>query len=618
MKSLRQKLWLGFGGLLMVVVAVSVLSIIVLTHYSHILEQVFHENYNSALYCDNMREALDELNDRAQRMIWQEEAARRIDPSPQEIQFTDNLSLQSNNVTLPGEGELTGRLSDQWRACLVSYHRFDEATASERPELYRDDLLPRYQQIKLTALRISDMNMSNMVSVDGRAKQTLVGVRNALLILVMGGTLLAFIVVSAVAATILQPLRGLIDSARQVEKGNLDLQVDVNSRDEIGQLGDAFNAMSGKLREFRRLDHEKLLRTQQTTQLAIDSLPDAVFVIGPDGKIEISNRSAQSHFGIQPGLTVAELALKWLTPLHEEVCRTGKSVEPQRYESAIQLFEAGQELLLLPRAVPMIGETGRILGVTVILVDVTRLHSADEAKSGLVSTVSHELRTPLTGIRMSLGLLSGDKFGPVTVKQTALLKAAREESDRLYRIVENLLSISRMESGRAQFQLRPMAPGELISQAVDPLRGSFAEKQIRLEVETDADLPNVMVDPHAIGSALTNLLSNALKFTPPSGVVEVSACSEGGWVWFTVSDNGPGIPEQYSARVFDKFFRVPRTDGPSGAGLGLAIAREVVIAHGGKIELCRNGHPGSTFRFSLPVEMVESQAQTILKTSNSI
>jgi two-component system, NtrC family, sensor histidine kinase KinB len=594
MRSLRHRLWLGFGGLLAVLIGVSVLSLIVLTRYSRILERVFRENYDSVLYCEAMKESLDQLNNRAQQIIWQDAQSPPIDVAAYKNIFSRNLHGELGNITLPGEGDLAHQLSDLWNGYQSKYAEFDPTPAAARQGLYRADLLPLYQSMKQVAQQISDMNMSNMVSVDGQVKRTLADVQNALMLLVVTGTLVAFGVVSAASAAILRPLMALTRSARQVESGNLDLHVAVQSRDELGQLAEAFNAMSAKLREFRQQDHERLVRTKETTQLAIDSLPDGVFMIGPAGEIEISNRTARTHFGIEPGLTVAGLKLKWLPPLYDEVRRTGKSTDPQGYQSALQLFDGPDERFLLPRAVPMVGG-----GVTVILVDVTRLHGADAAKSSLVSTVSHELRTPLTSIRMALSLLTGEKFGAASPKQAQLLKAAREESERLYRIVENLLSMSRIESGLTQFALRPAPVQEIITPALDPMRAAYTEKNIQLTVDAPDTLPQALVDPPAVVLALSNLLSNALKYTPSGGQVRLAVAQDGQWIAFTVTDTGRGIPPEFTGRIFEKFFRVPQPEGPTGAGLGLSIAREIIDAHGGTIGLLASGNGGSTFRFTL-------------------
>ena len=202
---------------------------------------------------------------------------------------------------------------------------------------------------------------------------------------------------------------------------------------------------------------------------------------------------------------------------------------------------------------------------------------------------------------MAMNLLSDPKFGSLGPKQTVLLEAARQDSDRLYRIIENLMNISRIESGRAQFQFRQISPADIVANAVDPMRAAFAEKGLKLQVTVAADLPRVFADPVAIGSALTNLLSNALKFTPAGGEVTARAELENERISFTVADTGPGIPDQYASRIFEKFFRIPSKDGPSGAGLGLAIAKEIAEAHGGSIELSRDKKPGSEFRLSLPL-----------------
>jgi NtrC-family two-component system sensor histidine kinase KinB len=248
----------------------------------------------------------------------------------------------------------------------------------------------------------------------------------------------------------------------------------------------------------------------------------------------------------------------------------------------------------------MVGPEKQTLGVAVFLVDVTRLRSADEAKSGLVSTVSHELRTPLTSIRMALSLLTREKLGTLSPKQLSLVSVAREDSDRLHRIIENLLSISRMESGRAQFTFQPMRPREILDQAVAPMRAAFAEKSISIDVAAPENLPSVQADPVAILSAMTNLLSNALKFVPRGGGVHASAAVSDHGVTFSVADTGPGIPAEFVGRVFDKFFRVPREEGPTGAGLGLAIAKEVIEAHGGTIRLASTSPAGCKFQIELP------------------
>jgi signal transduction histidine kinase len=383
--------------------------------------------------------------------------------------------------------------------------------------------------------------------------------------------------------------------------------VEVRSPAEIGQLADAFNLMARQLREFRRLDHEKLARTQQTTQWAIDSLPDAVFLIRPEGVVEMSNRTAREHFAIHPGSCVADLQLDWLTKLFGTVREDHKPFDPERYRSAIQIFDGGRERFLLPRAVPVLAGDGATIGITVVLVDVTRLRHADELKSGLLSTVSHELRTPLTSIRMALGLLTGEKLGGLSAPQRKLLAAARDDSDRLYRIIENLLNISRIEAGRSNFNPQNVPVTEVVGIALDPLRQGFADKGLKLRVELERGLPDAWADPASIGYALSILVGNALKFTPADGEVLLTVAGDGDRIRFTVGDNGPGIPPGYAQRVFDKFFRLPREKAQTGAGLGLTIAKEIIEAHQGTIGFRPRHGGGSEFTFTVPAGSVEKR-----------
>jgi signal transduction histidine kinase len=249
----------------------------------------------------------------------------------------------------------------------------------------------------------------------------------------------------------------------------------------------------------------------------------------------------------------------------------------------------------------MLSPDHRQLGVTVILADVTQLRQVDEAKSSLVSTVSHELRTPLTSQQLLLGLLLAGAGPTLSPSHKRMLEVVKGDSDRLYRTIEELLSLSRMESGRAQFQFRDISARETILSAVEPLKQLFVDKNLRLSVTVPDDLPSVKADPMAIHSALTNLLSNALKFTPPGGEVTVAANADDATIAFTVKDTGPGIPSEYRTRIFEKFFRVPTSAGPSGAGLGLSITKSIIEAHHGRIDFTCPSTGGVIFRFHVPI-----------------
>ncbi|HLX07703.1 MAG TPA: HAMP domain-containing sensor histidine kinase, partial [Thermoanaerobaculia bacterium] len=271
------------------------------------------------------------------------------------------------------------------------------------------------------------------------------------------------------------------------------------------------------------------------------------------------------------------------------------------YEAARQIFHEGQERFYLPHAVALRGADGQLVGVTLILSDVTNLRRIDELTTGMLSTVSHELRTPLTSLQMALHVLLEEQLGTLTAPQTELLVAARDDAERLRTILVNLLEIARYESGRQLLRCEPVPARDLVETSLAPLRSAFADQGIELAVAIAPGAPQVMADPARAPLVLGNLLQNALQHTPAGGTVTVAAEPAGDQVRFSVADSGPGIPDEYLGRIFDRFTQVPGSQG--GAGLGLAIAREIVQAHGGTIgvESHDNGHGGgATFNFTLP------------------
>jgi signal transduction histidine kinase len=202
-------------------------------------------------------------------------------------------------------------------------------------------------------------------------------------------------------------------------------------------------------------------------------------------------------------------------------------------------------------------------------------------------------------MRMILHLVVEQKVGPLTPRQTELLVAAREDSDRLHEIIENLLDMGRIESGMALMELRPADPAELVWSCIEPMRPAFRAKGVTLQFDPPPATPPVLADPVRVRHVFNNLLANALRYTPAGGAVRVGLRQALDGVEFTVADTGPGIPHEFLHRVFEKFFRVPGQPGESGAGLGLAIVKDVIEAHGGAVTVESGSGHGTTFRFTL-------------------
>jgi signal transduction histidine kinase len=245
-----------------------------------------------------------------------------------------------------------------------------------------------------------------------------------------------------------------------------------------------------------------------------------------------------------------------------------------------------------------------LLGAALVLSDVTKFHLLDQLKSDMVSTVSHELKTPLTSVQMAIHLLLEEAVGPLNAKQIELLLAARQDSDRLLAMVNDMLDLTRIEQGRLRLELVPVRPNELMAQAAERFEARARDAGIAIRTSGEIDLPPVMADHERIGHVFDNLINNALQHTDRGGSISLAAQKHDGMIRFTIEDNGEGIASEHLPRIFEKFYRVSSArhpGGAGGAGLGLAIAHEIVAGHAGQIQVTSRLGAGTTFAFTLPM-----------------
>lgn len=606
---LRTKLMVAFLGLLLILVIVGVSSVRTVTESSSALDRIFRENYDTVVACYRMNETIEQLDRIAELSLWQEYTGLRPEAKSAIDEFEKNLKFQQGNVTVVGEQEATDNLTKLWTSYLQEFQEsLNIASDEHRSEVYHERLVPRSQEVRDAAQKIIELNLNNMVSVDGQVRVRAVETRRTMVILVFSGVAIAVIFIAVILPAILRPIASLTRSVNAIREGNLDLVVKVHSRDELGQLAEAVNEMALSLREYRRSDRSRFLRTQRSTLLALNSLSHAVAICSQRGEIELANEAARNLFGLKPEAPISASGNAAVVELFARACRELRPARPKSYADAIQVFRDGEEHFFFPEAIPILDEQRELVGVTLVLSDITDIRRLTEMKRGLISTVSHELKTPLTSVRLAIHTLLSEKVGGLTFKQSELLAAARNDSDRLHRIIENLLDMSRMESGRAPLQKLPVTPEQLVLQASDVFRTAFQDRGVHLKIDIASDAPSVLADLTRMQHVFANLLNNALKHTPPGGVVTISARRDGENVRFVVKDTGPGIPEEYLPHVFEEFFRVPGQDQQHDTGLGLAIVKEIVGLHGGIINAQSEPGKGARFVFTLKAaEPKESQ-----------
>ena len=402
---------------------------------------------------------------------------------------------------------------------------------------------------------------------------------------------------------LLNPLSVLTKSIQEVGRGDLDQMVPVLSRDELGVLATSFNQMALQLKLYRANASVELVRLNLTIRATLASFPDPIFVLNSKGEVDFRNPEADQLAMKLLFSGVTRLPQK-VDEKVEHVRATGQDYLPTLFKDALKFHLAGQDRYFLPRIVLLRDDSREIFGVAVILEDITRMLLLDDVKSNLIATVSHELKTPLTSVRMALYLLHEKTVGPLNDKQADLVATAREDADRLLKTLNDLLDLAKLEQGPSQLQLAPVFAVDIVEAAVHATQEIAHNAGITLTKKVAPDLPKVRIDQQRINYVFANLITNAIKYSPVDSEVLVEAglgkMRDGrSSVRFSVKDQGAGISPEYQEHIFDRFYRIPGT-GKSGAGLGLSIAREIVMAHQGEIGVISQPGRGSEFFFVLP------------------
>ena len=598
--SLKQKLFSAFGVLLLIAAFIGFQSIRRFDRLGKSIDVILRENYRSVIACQQMKESLERIDSGILFLMMglDQEGLDQIEKNLR--RFQSALEVELSNLTLPEEPQAAFLLKSLFSQYRIKLREVMAQGSSIPRDAYFNSIFPLFQRIKDTADSILQLNQRSMNSANNAARFRAKGAQRDMYMFLTVAGFIAVIFVLFCNRWILKPIHRLIDSTDEIRRGNLNLVVPVETRDEIGQLSDAFNAMTVSLRFYRRSDHAKLLRLQQSTQKAFRNLPEALAIVDSEGKVEIATDSARTNFGLVPNARISDSLHPWMLNLYQDAIQSDRPPTNEYKYPMIQHFVNNQEKFYQPHAYSILDDEKKLDGLIIILQDITLLKQSDEIKKNMLSTISHQLKTPLTSIRMAVHLLLEEKIGGLTEHQADLLVSAREESERLSVILEDLLDISRIESGNVQMNLTPTSPYELASEAVAHYRRDAQDKGIELAVESSELLPEAIADKSRIGHVLANLLTNAIRYTPRGGKISVSVREDGNMLKFSVSDNGIWIPAEYHQKIFEKFFRVPGQDPDAGEGLGLAISREIISAHGGEISLESSKGHGATFFFTLP------------------
>jgi NtrC-family two-component system sensor histidine kinase KinB len=425
----------------------------------------------------------------------------------------------------------------------------------------------------------------------------------------------SILVASRLARAVVPPVLDLTRSVEALGRGDLGRRVSVTSADELGRLASGFNQMAETLAEFRRLDLDEVFRAKETLESTLAALPDAVIVIDPEGDIVAANPTASSVFRALGLGTVRRLEQLPLSRDSLDAVRgqlRGDPAEATRpdLERVLPVALNGHLTKLLPTVMPIPEFSAGRPGAVVVLYDVTEFARLDELRTEMIAVASHELKTPLTTLRMNLMLLR-ERTAELSPLLREIVSTAALGCEELAATIDELLDLTRIEAGQLRPNLEQVDIVALAGHIADKFLPRFEENEVRLDFVRGCEQAFVPGDAARLGVVLSNLLTNALKYTPREGRVEISVTPEcpdsaPDFVQLAVTDTGPGIPPEFRERVFEKFFRLDHLrpgsgEGVQGVGIGLYLCRQIVALHGGRMR-CAGGaeHIGARFVIELP------------------
>jgi two-component system, OmpR family, phosphate regulon sensor histidine kinase PhoR len=422
--------------------------------------------------------------------------------------------------------------------------------------------------------------------------------QNRIVTIIIFGLGIAFVVSFffswSFSTRVTNPLREMMRFARAISQGEFTHKIRVKTKDEIGELAEILNRMSAQLRE-------KIIQiTEERAQLSavLSTMIEGVLAVDPQGKVLLMNQALAQMFQIDPAFS---------GKYHYEIIRNHQLnqfiqivlSERKAKSQELSAIYPSEKIFMVQSAVSQ-EYRNELIGAVLVFHDITEIKKLEKVRRDFVANVSHELLTPLTSIK---GFVEALKDGAINEpqKSTRFLSIISQHTDRMNKIVSDLLQLSQIESKDFELKIEPFLIKDLFEEILLAIKPSANKKLQTIEIHLPSKDQRVLGDRHRIGQVLTNLVDNAIKYTPEKGNIKMESRDKGEFIEIAVIDNGMGIPQSDLPRIFERFYRVDkgRSRELGGTGLGLSIVKHIIEAHGGKVNVQSQLGKGSEFSFAL-------------------
>jgi NtrC-family two-component system sensor histidine kinase KinB len=608
---LKEKILVGYGIAFAFMTAVVVWAIINLVFLGDSASIIYSENYRSILAAENMIDAV-ERQDSGMLLMFLDETHKGITGfRKNEAEFLKWLARAKDNVSIKGEEKLVRKIETDYNSYRQQFSSLTDFPNTNRKTLiasfqtYLQTINPLFIKLRQNCTQLRLINEKIMYNAGKRAdlvSKRAVWVTASVTIITM---IFALIFSLRLIERIVTPIRTFTEAARKIAAMDFKVHLPVKHKDELGDLASEFTQMMTILDQTLKNNLQQLTSERNKGEAILTCVEDGLIIVDTHLKVTNVNPAAKrmldlkmvetTHFKCSDILKDSSIC-----KLISQIIESGEHPNIPDEQRMVTLSKGEQFRHYLFSIAIIYGKESELNGIVLLLRDVTRSKEVERLKNEFILAASHELRIPLTSLGMSIDGLKEHMIEHLGDQEKELFNAAQEEVHRMKALVADLLDLSKIEPGRIAIEYDSVSINTLFEHVQKIFKSQLDRKGVTLTGNLNSDLPNIRADANKITWVLSNLISNALRYVDDGGHILFMANLIGPQVHLSVQDNGPGIPLNYQSKIFQKYVQVKGQES-SGAGLGLAICKEIVRAHGGGIWVESMPGKGSTFTFTLPV-----------------
>ena len=590
--KLRTRLFLSISALITVALMGLVLGVFGVMQMAKTQEALIRNNFITLDLGLKLRQT---LGDQLILMLHNE-------PDTAELKATSEQYLKLLDEGI--EHERKHNLTSGFAQARVDYVSFLEAfNQTHRQGLNlsnNNDLTNRFNALRNGLIDEHRKALETINTAQAQARERAMVIATVLGLVGVAVLIIGFITAHGIARRFGAPIEALAKAADNIGKGNFEVVLPLSSATEMNLLTRRFGIMAEALRQHQATNVDELLAGQQRLQAVLDSIDDGLLMIDQEGRLEHLNPVAQRQLGWDEGRLGQPLGEALQRPeLDQQLLTVLRGGSLERLPEDLSVDIEGETRLLTYSLTPVSQPKGPILGAVMVLHDVTEQRAFERVRSEFVLRASHELRTPVTGMHMAFGLFLERAHFDAQSREADLLNTVNEEMQRLMQLINDLLNFSRYQNGMQKLTLAPCDLQEMLEQAQARFADRANAKDVEFVIDLQSPLPRLNADQAQLERVLDNLIDNALRHTPIGGQIRLQARRHGERVIISVEDNGEGIAYSQQGRIFEPFVQVGRKKG--GAGLGLALCKEIVQLHGGRIGVYSRPGQGTQFYMALPL-----------------